>query len=234
MLEEATGLANSFLKKFKKGANTFSSPASKIKKSSFRMSQNQELPQELPLTQPEEVVSTEIKDIELQDVEPSAPELPEDDIKVETVPFTNVVVDPNPVMETPRPQVAETVPSNPNLVRVNGNNRVFRCTRCKTFVSAQRPHTEADCNARLNRKNRENVSAPVSTEVISSSRKRRVDKQLLKNFRKLEKQNAAVTAAACSLSKKASMLLKKYKKSKKVQIPKQLTGFLEYVTKKCQ
>lgn len=114
----------------------------------------------------------------------------------------------------------------PNLIPVKGNSSVYRCLNCKTFVSAKRPHTEAECAARRNK----SVSQNNSTS--STKRRRKVDKELFKNFRKLEKQNASITTATSTITKKAVALLKKYKKQKKTQIPKQLTSFLEYVTKK--
>ena len=60
-------------------------------------------------------------------------------------------------------------------------------------------------------------------------------KELLKNFRMLEKRNGAVTAKGAVITKKAQALMKKYnKKSKKSSptIPKQIMNFLDYVSKK--
>lgn len=116
---------------------------------------------------------------------------------------------------------------SPSLVPVKGNSKVYRCLKCKTFVSATKPHTAAECAARKNKE--------IKSTTSTTKRRRKVDKELLKNFRILEKRDAAVTAKGAIISKKAQSLIKKYnKKSKKSSpvIPKQIMNFLDSISKK--
>lgn len=47
-------------------------------------------------------------------------------------------------------QKAITVPAGePVIVAVKGNNKVDRCTRCKTFIKRGVPHTKAECDRRI-------------------------------------------------------------------------------------
>lgn len=114
-----------------------------------------------------------------------------------------------------------------NLVPVKGNSKVMRCLNCKTFVSATKPHTAEECAARKFKE----IKSTSSTK----KRRRKVDKELLKNFRILEKKGAAASAKGAVISKKAQALLKKYsKKAKKSSpvIPKQIMSFLDSISKK--
>ena len=116
---------------------------------------------------------------------------------------------------------------SPSLVPVKGNSKVYRCLKCKTFVSATKPHTAAECAARKNKE--------IKSTTSTTKRRRKVDKELLKNFRILEKRDAAVAAKGAIISKKAQSLIKKYnKKSKKSSpvIPKQIMNFLDSISKK--
>ena len=120
---------------------------------------------------------------------------------------------------------ARTISSN--LVPVRGNSKVMRCLNCKTFVSASKPHTAEECAARKLKE----ITSTSSTK----KRRRKVDKDLLKNFRMLERKSDAVAAKGAVISKKAQALIKKFnKKSKKTSptIPKQVMSFLDYVCKK--
>ena len=158
-----------------------------------------------PESQPQEVNSPLIADIS-----------PEPVIEVSSEP----VIKNSPEPISLEPEITST------LVPVKGNTSVMRCIRCKTFVSANKPHSEAECAARRNKAESRNSGDS------TTKRRRKADKELLKNFKKLEKRNASTCSAASSISKKATALLKKYKKQKKTQLPKQLTTFLEYITKK--
>ena len=143
------------------------------------------------------------------------------------------IEEPEPIKETlPNFQIVKLVqddvaPSSPSLVPVKGNSKVYRCLKCKTFVSATKPHTAAECAARKNKE--------IKSTASTTKRRRKVDKELLKNFRILEKRDAAAAAKGAILSKKAQSLIKKYnKKSKKSSpvIPKQIMSFLDSISKK--
>lgn len=130
--------------------------------------------------------------------------------------------------EEPVPQQTKEE-DRPPLVPVSGNPKVMRCLNCKTFVSANSDHRYKDCDLRLARK-----ASKQHTKSTSPKPHKRVDKNLVKSFRKLEKENAKTTQLKSSISKKASALIKKYKKQDKktTKIPKQILTFLDFVTKK--
>jgi len=209
------GLAGLAAYGIKKGVDYFRERKSKKNNSRKRMSQPEKTEVVVSATVPSSpIVSSPIVS------SPIVPQLPNSQPQEIISP---IVTDPViPFTEVPEIKTTE----KPNLIPVKGNSSVYRCLNCKTFVSAKRPHTEAECAARRNK----SVSQNNSTS--STKRRRKVDKELFKNFRKLEKKNASITTATSAITKKAVALLKKYKKQKKTQIPKQLTSFLEYVTKK--
>ena len=131
----------------------------------------------------------------------------------EPLPFTSTVA-------------AVTTTNSPKLVPVKGNTKVYRCLKCKTFVSASKPHTDADCLARCNKETK-----------TTNRHRRKNDKKLLKSLKMLEKKNSSVLAKSAVLTKKAQALVKKFgKKSKKSSptIPKQIINFLDLVSKKFQ
>lgn len=135
---------------------------------------------------------------------------------------------PQPILveeQQERPEVED----RPPLVPVAGNPKVMRCLNCKTFVSANADHRYSDCDLRLARK-----ASHKGTKSTAFSKTKRVDKNLVKSFRKLEKENAKTDQLKASISKKASALIKKYKtQSKKTtKIPKQLISFLDFITKR--
>lgn len=143
------------------------------------------------------------------------------------------IIEEEPIKDIEEPKVSsatnepEPLEEGSTLVPVKGNTKVYRCLRCKTFVSATKPHSVAECDARM----RKEIKSTTST----TKRRRKVDKELLKNFRILEKRDAAVAAKGAIISKKAQSLIKKYtKKSKKSSpvIPKQIMNFLDSISKK--
>lgn len=118
--------------------------------------------------------------------------------------------------------------NGPTLVPVKGNPKVMRCLNCKTFVSVNSPHTFDDCNARLAKKALHDTKS-------TSPRKRKskkVDKNFVKSFRKLEKENTKNVQLKNTIGKKASTLIKKYKTQKTTKIPKQMLSFLDFITKR--
>lgn len=142
----------------------------------------------------------------------------EPEVNVETIP----VVSP-----AANVQLIEPVEETSTLVPVKGNSKVYRCLKCKTFVSATKPHTAAECAARKCKE----IKSTTSTR----KRRRKVDKELLKSFRILERKKDAVTAKGAVISKKAQALMKKFNKNKKKSsptIPKQIMNFLDSLSKK--
>lgn len=145
-------------------------------------------------------------------------EEPQPQVTVETIPVVSSVADK---------KLVEPVQETSTLVPVKGNTKVYRCLKCKTFVSASKPHTEADCLARKHKESKKDIK--------TKSRKRKVDKELLKSLKVLEKRNSSIEAKNSVISKKAQALIKKFgKKAKKSSptIPKQMISFLDLVSKK--
>ena len=215
------GLAGLAAYGIKKGVDYFRNRKSKKNNSRKRMSQ----PEKTEVVIPNSPVAPNSPNVPSPIVpSPIVPQMGESTYS-QPQPITSPeIVDP--VIPFSDAREAKMPENKPNLVPVKGNSSVYRCLNCKTFVSANRPHTEAECAARRNKSDSKTKSTS------STKRRRKVDKELFKNFRKLEKENASISAATGVITKKAVALLKKYKKQKKTQIPKQLTSFLEYVTKK--
>lgn len=162
-------------------------------------------------------------------IEPSVIEPSVIDNSTEVIPSQEVV----PLLPASIPIVDTTTTpvddqNGPTLVPVKGNPKVMRCLNCKTFVSANSPHTFDDCNARLAKKALHDTKS-------TSPRKRKskkVDKNFVKSFRKLEKENTKNVQLKTTIGKKASTLIKKYKTQKTTKIPKQMLSFLDFITKR--
>lgn len=222
----AAGLAGYAIKKGK----DFVSNLIKSRKSKKRkMSQEKTVePSVVEKIEPEVVVQSQPEVIPFVQSQPEAIPVQEE------LPFVSDAVAPIAPSVTTIDEVIDRdnySEDRPVLVPVAGNPKVMRCLNCKTFVSASADHTFDDCNVRLSRK-----EARKHDTKSTSSRKRKskkVDKKLIKSFRKLEKENAKTTQLKSSLTKKASVLMKKYKtQNKKAKLPKQMLDFLEFVTKK--
>lgn len=225
-------------KLFKNTVDAISLPFSNFFNSSKkkRRKMSQEQPQEIKPILPESPISpvnTQPEPAPEVKILPSSGGLQELDV-YNSPPASQAVVE-DIVPEEPLPmvsqaaavQLVEPVQETPNLVPVKGNTKVYRCLKCKTFVSATKPHTAAECAARK--------SKEVKSTTSTHKRRRKVDKELLKNFRILEKRNVAVAAKGAVISKKAQSLMKKFsKKSKKSSptIPKQIMNFLDSLSKK--
>lgn len=161
------------------------------------------------------------------------PPLPPPPLDVEPPPYDSydeaddIKIEPQEIF--PPPPADDLPPPAPGVeLHSTRNRKVLRCYRCGTFVSRNKPHSIEECNERI-RKFKANRGKRKST---ASKRKRKVEKELLKSFRALERKNAATVGVATAVAKKARSLIEKYKGKSK--IPKQIVNFLKYVDKKIQ
>lgn len=224
-------IASGAKKLFKKAVDTISLPFSNFFNSSKskRRKMSQEQTQEIKPILPE---SQEVKPIlpESPPINGGLQELDEYSSPVASQPLAGdiEIEEPLPMVSQPAAvQLIEPVQETSTLVPVKGNSKVYRCLKCKTFVSATKPHTAEECAARK--------SKEIKSTASTHKRRRKVDKELLKNFRILERKNDAVAAKGAVISKKAQALMKKYKKKSKKSspvIPKQIMSFLDSLSKK--
>lgn len=112
---------------------------------------------------------------------------------------------------------------------VKGRPKIMLCSRCKTFVSRDKldSHTLNKCNSII--KKRENNRGSGCT---CRKRKRRVDPEFIKDFRRLKKENATAAAAALVAVKKINQLKKKMSKKKLKSLPKDVKNLFSFLEKK--
>lgn len=138
------------------------------------------------------------------------------------------------------PKVVGSVPSprssSPNSLNdlesgtfkpVRGRPKIVLCSRCKTFVSKDKTpfHTKERCDSIIRRRESNRGHR-------TSTRKRRVNPEFIKDFRRLKRENATAVAAAHAAVKKINQLKKKMSKKKLKSLPKEVRNMFSFLEKK--
>lgn len=114
-----------------------------------------------------------------------------------------------------------------NFKEVKGRPKIVLCSRCKTFVSRDKvdKHTKSKCDSII--KKRESNRGHCTCR-----RKRRVNPEFLKDFRRLKKENATAVSAAHAAVKRVSQIKKKMSKKKFKILPKDVKNLFSFLEKK--